>query len=135
VVLSLATRESKILIPGGSNPRYAPTGHIVYGVGRTLRAVGFDLETLEVTSDPVPVLEGLITKSSGAANFGVSQSGSLVYIASPASDVERTLVWVDRDGREEALAAEPRTYAVPRISPDGSRIAIEVRDQENDIWI
>ena len=135
VVLSLATGESKILIPGGSNPRYVPTGHIVYGVGGTLRAVGFDLATLEVTGDPAPVLEGVMTKSSGAANFGVSQSGSLVYIAGDESNVERTLVWVNREGREEALAAEPRAYASPRVSPDGSRIAIEVRDQEQDIWI
>jgi serine/threonine-protein kinase len=42
---------------------------------------------------------------------------------------------VDRDGREEALAAEPRAYAYPRISPDGGRLALDVRDQENDIWI
>ncbi len=56
-VLSLATEEVKVLIPGGSNPRYAATGHIVYAVGGTLRTVGFDVERLEVTSDPVPVLQ------------------------------------------------------------------------------
>ena len=25
--------------------------------------------------------------------------------------------------------------APPRISPDGTRVALDVRDQENDIWI
>ncbi len=134
-VLSFDSRETKVLVPGGSNPRYAPTGHIVYGVGGTLRAVPFDLERLEVTGDPVPVLEGVMTKSTGAANFGISQSGSLVYIAGPASGVERTLVWVERDGNEEALAAEPRACTYPRVSPDGTRLALDVRDQENDIWI
>ena len=44
-------------------------------------------------------------------------------------------VWVHRDGREEALAAEPRSYTLPSISPDGSRVALGVRDQEIDIWI
>ena len=135
-VLSLATRESKILIPGGSNPRYAPTGHIVYGVGGTLRAVSFDLERLEVTSDPVPVLDGVVTKASGAADYAISQNGSLVYVGGSArGGVERTLVWVDREGREEALAAPPRAYAYPRMSPDGSRLALDVRDRETDIWI
>ena len=135
-VLSLDSGETKILIPGGSNPRYAPTGHIAYGVGGTLRAVGFDLKNLEVTSDPIPVLDGVITKSSGAANFGMSQSGSLAYVAGPErSGVVRTLVWVDREGREEALAAEPRTYHHPRVSPDGTRLALDVDDQELDIWI
>jgi serine/threonine-protein kinase len=135
-VLSLVTGEIEVLVPGGSNPRYAPTGHIVYGVGGTLRAAGFDLERLDVTSDPIPVLEGVITKGSGAADFGISLDGSLVYIAGdPQGGQKRTLAWVDRDGREEALAAEPRAYTYPRISPDGSRLALDVRDQENDIWI
>ena len=135
-VLSLDSVETKVLVPGGSNPRYARTGHIVYGIRGTLRAVGFDLERLEVTSDPVPVLDGVITKNSGAANFAISQSGSLVYMAGPhGANVERTLVWVDREGREEPIAAEPRAYTYPRISPDGTRLAVDVRDSENDIWI
>ena len=134
-VLSLATGEFTTLISGGSNPRYAPTGHIVYGVGGSLRAVGFDLDKLEVTSDPVPVLDGVVIKSTGAADFNISQSGSLVYVAGSAEAEQRTLVWVDREGREEALAAEPRAYVNPRISPDGSQVALDVRDQERDIWI
>ena len=135
-VLSLASGESKILIPGGSNPRYAPTGHIVYGVGGTLRAVGFDLERLEVTGDPVPVLEGVATKNSGAANFGMSQSGFLAYITGAAGyGATYTLVWVDREGREEALAAEPRPYRDPRVSPDGTRLAVVALDQDIDTWI
>ena len=133
-VLSLATGDVKILLPGGSNPRYMPTGHIVYGVGGTLRAVGFDIERLEVTSEPVPVLEDVLTKSTGAASFGVSQTGSLVYLAGAAGNIERTLVWVDREGRETALPAEPRAYRYPRISPDGTRLALDVSDQQQDIW-
>ena len=135
-VLSLDSGETKVLIPGGSNPRYARTGHIVYGVGGTLRAVGFDLDDLEVTTDPIPVLDGVITKSTGAANFGMSQSGFLAYVAGPQQGVvERTLVWVDRAGREEALAAGPRLYRYPRVSPDGTRLALALEDQEIDIWI
>ena len=57
-------------------------------------------------------------------------------ITGPAGvDVERTLVWVDREGREQPLAAGPRGYVNPRVSPDGTRIALSVRDQENDIWM
>jgi len=47
----------------------------------------------------------------------------------------RTLVWVDREGREAPLKAPPRAYVYPRLSPDGTRVALEIRDQENDIWI
>jgi serine/threonine-protein kinase len=44
-------------------------------------------------------------------------------------------VWVNRQGREEPINAPPRAYAFPRLSPDGTRVALDVRDQENDIWI
>ena len=136
-VLDLASREQKILIPGGSNPLYALTGHIIYGVDGTLRAVPFDLDRLEVTGEPVPVLEGVMTDASGAIEFSLSANGSLVYVAGdPQGGVVRSLVWVDRQGREEPVAAAPpRTYTYPRISPDGTRVALDVRDQENDVWI
>jgi serine/threonine-protein kinase len=135
-VLDLQTGAQKVLVRGGSYPRYAPTGHIVYGIAGTLRAVAFDLDRLEVRSDPVSVLQRVLTKASGAASFSVAQDGSLVYVA---ADVEgsapRTLVWVDRQGREEAINAPPRAYLSPRISPDGTRVAVDAYDQAQDIWI
>jgi len=136
-VLDLATREQKVLIRGGSNPLYALTGHIIYGVDGTLWAVPFDLDQLEVTGEPLPVLEGVMSADSGAVEFSLSLDGSLVYAAGePQSGVARSLVWVDREGQEEPVTAvPPRTYNYPRISPDGTRVALEVRDQEEDIWI
>ena len=65
-VLDLTTREQKILIRGGSHARYVPTGHLVYGVAGTLRAVAFDLRRLEVVGTPVPVLEQVMTTPLGA---------------------------------------------------------------------
>ena len=32
-------------------------------------------------------------------------------------------------------SAAPRAYTIPRLSPDGSRVALDIRDQENDIWV
>ncbi|HSC28680.1 MAG TPA: protein kinase, partial [Vicinamibacterales bacterium] len=134
-LLDLERREHTILIPGGSYPRYAASGHIVYGVSGALRAVGFDLQRRRVTTSSIPVLDNVVTKSSGAADFALARDGSLVYIRGAAADAKRTLVWVDRDGQEEPIEAPPRPYSYPRISPDGSRVALDVRDLENDIWI
>jgi serine/threonine-protein kinase len=98
--------------------------------------VAFDLARLEVRSDPAPVLQRVVTKPSGAASFGVAQDGSLVYLSRDIQGaVERTLVWVDRQGREESLNAPPRAYTNPRISPDGTKVALGVGDQDNDIWV
>jgi Tol biopolymer transport system component len=45
------------------------------------------------------------------------------------------LVWVDRQGREEPIAVEPRAYASPRISADGTRVALEIREGEPSVWL
>jgi Tol biopolymer transport system component len=63
-----------------------------------------------------------------------------VYVDAPGTTssglgADRTLVWVDRAGREEPLAAPPRAYMHPRLSPDGTRIAISLSDQEQDMWM
>ena len=137
-VLNLRTKEQKVLIQGGSYPRFVTTGHIVYGVGGALRAIAFDPVRLEVHGDPIPVLDGVDTTATGGASFSVAQNGSLVYLqgsAEAGGETQRTLVWVDRGGREEAIAAPPRAYVYPRVSPDGTRVALDVRDQDNDIWV
>ncbi len=135
VVHSLETGERKVLIESGKDARYVPTGHLVYVLDGTLLAVPFDVDKLEVTGGPVPMAEGVMTAPVlAAAQFSVSDTGALVYVTGSALAV-RTVVWVDRDGREEALAAEPRAYVYPRISPDGGRLAVFLPDQEHDIWI
>ena len=135
VVHSLETGERKVLIESGKDARYVPTGHVVYVFDGTLLAVPFDVDKLEVTGGPIPMAEGVMTAPALAtAQFSVSDTGALVYVTGSALAV-RTVVWVDRDGREEALAAEPRAYVYPRISPDGGRLAVFLPDQENDIWI
>ncbi len=135
-LLDLDTGDQRVLIPGGSHPRYVSSGHIVYGIDGTLRAVGFDLDRLEVTTNPVPVLDGVVTRNSGAADFGLSRDGSLIYVpGADAGAAAAGLVWVDRDGTEEALPAPSRAYRTPRISPDGTRVALGVRDEEDDVWV
>jgi serine/threonine-protein kinase len=134
-VLDLESGTHRAIIPGGSHASYAPSGHLVYGYSGTLRAVGFDLDTLVPRGNPVPVLDRVITKITGPANFALSSSGVLAYTSGDAAaNVERVLVWVDRKGGEEVLPAPKRAYTYPRISPDGTKVALDIRDQENDIW-
>jgi eukaryotic-like serine/threonine-protein kinase len=59
-----------------------------------------------------------------------------VYLPADAqTEPPRSLVWVNRQGREELINAPLRAYSVPRLSPDGLRVALQIIDQENDIWI
>ena len=135
-VLDLATGEQKVLLAGGSNPHYASTGHIVYGVDGTLRAVPFDLNRLELTGDPISVLEGVMSHAGGAVQFSLSADGSLVYgAAGPPGGAQRTLVWVDRQGREEPLALSPAPYQTVRLSPDGTRVVTDISGENPDLWV
>ena len=136
-VLDLRTGTQKILVRGGSQAQYVPSGHLVYAAAGTLRAVAFDLNRLEVIGTPIPVLPQVVTLPNGTAEFDVARDGTLVYVPGGAAAAPaRTLVWVDRQGREEAIKAAPaRAYASPRLSPDGTRVALDIRDQENDIWV
>ena len=79
-VLDLTTGAQKMLLRGGSAPRYLPSGHLVYGAAGSLRAVAFDLDRLEVRGTPVTVVPQLLTTPTGAADFDVASDGTLVYV-------------------------------------------------------
>ena len=134
--LSLRSREVTRLPLNGSDPIYSPTGHIVYVVSDgTLRAVGFDLDRLELTStNPVPVLENVNTGfGRRTGNFGLAANGSLVYLSGDSQAAQRTLVWVDREGREELIGAEPGDHRGLRLAPDGERAALVMRDGDGNV--
>jgi len=144
VVQSIASGKRKTLIHGGSDARYLPSGHLVYAVAGTVRAVAFDLKRLEVVSRPAPVLEGVgrsrfgpLTRT-GSAHFSASESGSIVYLPGPASPTTslQNLAYVNRDGAIESLKLTPAGYEFPRISPDGKQVAVGINDGTNaNIWI
>jgi eukaryotic-like serine/threonine-protein kinase len=135
-VLDLSTGTQKVLLRGGSQAYYVPSGHLVYVAAGTLRAVTFNLKRLEATGTAISVLSQVTTLQTGTAEFDIARNGTLVYVAGGAGAMARTLAWVDRQGREEEIKAVPaRPYSSPRLSPDGTRVALDIRDQENDIWV
>ncbi len=135
-VLSLETGKMDVLLDGGTNARYSPTGHIVFGRAGALLAVPFDLKRLERTGDPVTVVEGLLMESGGAAHFTLSDDGSLAYVPGGMLIPDRRLVWVNRQGEVEPLPAEPREYMHPSLSPNGQQVAVTIREGSNyDVWV
>jgi serine/threonine-protein kinase len=107
VVRSLKSWKRKVLF-AGDNARYFPTGHIVYALGNNLFAVPFDLDRFEVFGGPIPMVEGVWRSGIGAApQYAISESGTLVYVpgtTDTAALPQRTVVWVDQNGKEEPLA-------------------------------
>ncbi|MEX2080003.1 MAG: hypothetical protein WEC33_00160, partial [Dehalococcoidia bacterium] len=134
-LLDLKTGEQRILVRGGTQPEYM-AGHLIYATGGSLRALRFDVERRETTGDAVPLEQGVSSGTTGAVSYAVSRQGHLVYVSgSAASAAARTLVWVDRQGREEPILAPAAAYTMARISPTGDRLALSSRDGEQDIWV
>ena len=136
IVQSLKSGERKELFAGDS-ARYLPTGHIVYAVENDLFVSAFDLDRLEAIGGPVPLVKGVL-RAGGPPQYDVSDSGTLIYITgTSATTPESTLVWVDRKGKEERIAAKPDAYLNPKMSPDGAQLALTVYRMGNqaDVWI
>jgi len=128
--------ERRNLVPGGTSPHYAASGHLVYAQAGNLMAAPFDPQGLRPTGSAVPVLEGVLQATIGAAQYGISATGSLVYVPGAAQAAARQLVWVSRDGTEQTLGAASHPYSFPRISPDGRRLAVTINEQqESHIWL
>jgi eukaryotic-like serine/threonine-protein kinase len=135
-LLSLDTRKWSVLIRGGTFPRYVKTGHILYGSAGALRAIAFDLDTLTTRGDPVQIVNGLVIKESGAADFSTSDNGTLVYVPGRSTTMATSLAWVDRTGKVVPMAVEPRQYRSVTLSPDGRQAAFSIEEQGNAaIWI
>jgi len=136
-VLDLQTGTRTILVRGGSHAHYVATGHLIYQSAGTLQAIGFDLAQLETRGQPVPVLPVVMTTATGGVDAVIGDDGTLAYVSGGSATgtaAPRTLVWVDRQGRETPIAAPSHAYVYPRLSPDGTRIAVSAADQEMDLW-
>ena len=136
-VYDFDTGEQRILLPGTS-PVFVD-GRMVFWRDGSLWAVEFDADRLEILGTATRVMEGVRRGafSLGLASFSLGADGTLVYVpVTQRADQQRSLVWVDRDGTEERLAAEPHSYDGVQLSPDGTHVAFTIREQANsDVWI
>jgi eukaryotic-like serine/threonine-protein kinase len=134
-----AGEPSRELIAGGSNARYA-NGHIVYLREGTLVAHAFDAERLELSGEPVPLVEDVQIAGAGstgvAGAFSLSDTGLLAYQTGFA--VRSELAWFDRSGARLTTLGDQADYADVSLSPDDSRVAVSILDLSlgsRDVWL
>ena len=132
----LKTSTRKTIIDGGMSAAYLSSGHIVFAKGGKLMAVPFNLQRREVTGTAFEVQDGvMMSRNTGAAHYGLSKRGDLVYVPGSIEGGRRTLVWVDRSGRPQPISLPPASYLYPRISPDGSTLAVEIEGPNHDFYV
>ena len=134
VARSLVTGTQTVLAEGAADAKYAPSGHIVYARMGALLVQRFDAKRLEVTGEPVGIVDdvmqdvnnGFQIGNSGAAQFTISRSGTLAYLVGGVSpDGLYTPVWVDRDdGAEKVLNVSGQQLGLRlRLSPNQQRVS------------
>jgi serine/threonine-protein kinase len=137
--LNLETGERKVLVRGGTYPRWANSGHLLYVREGTLYAVPMDPDTMELEGSPGPVIENLTTNESayGTAHYSVSDTGKLVYMEGSAVSAGYSIVAVDRAGAVSPLIEDLGVYWTPSFSPDGRYLAFDIADSSGngDIWV
>src|SRR6266542_1323901 len=141
---TLDSKERRSLLRVNSNVVFAPSaprgdrGHILFSHERTLLAQPFDAKRLRLSGEAFPVGEQVqYFGNFGLGVFTASDNGILAYQASGAGGMSQ-LVWLDRAGKQLEVLGPPADYLRPRISRDGRRVAVDVRDPQtgqSDIWI
>ena len=137
VVETPSERTRKIVHRGGYFGRYLPSGHLIYVSGGMLFAADFDLERLEMTGPPVPVIHGVeATTGTGAVQLAVSANGTLAYLPGGERTIESPIMWMDESGRTTPLRETASDWSNPSFSPDGNRLAMDVVTATGrpDVW-
>jgi len=136
VAQSLETGKRKTVIKGGYYARYAPSGHLLYVNQGTLFAVPFDVNRLELSGQPIPMVANVATNpNTGGAQLDFSQTGTLVYLPGKAA-AGVSIYWMDQAGKMTPLLQAKGDYISPRFSPDGKRLALEIKNAAaSDVWI
>lgn len=114
--------RAESVVGTGSNAAYVPSGHLVFSADGRLQAVAFDLAQRRVVGEPATIAEGLRAALQAAADFAVSDNGTLAYVTGSAAGVAGSLSWVDRGGRAMPVGSG-RQATEPRLSPDGRLLA------------
>ncbi len=135
--VDLKTGERKVLHRGGAYGRWAPSGHLVYIRENTLFAMPFDIDRMEATGSPSPMVQGVTTNSgNGGSQISFSRTGTLAYVSGVIGVPEYPVLRMDRQGVVSPLWEAPGTYACPKLSPDGRKLAMTVlRDGNWDVWV
>jgi serine/threonine-protein kinase len=113
----------------GASPRYVSTGHLVFGSDDgVLMALPFDLGSRQVLGEPVPVVSHVRIEAgyAGFAEFALADDGTLVYVPG-VNQLYGHIAYVGQGGRFDTLPFPRGLYTQPRLSPDGTRIAVHSR--------
>ena len=131
-VYDFAADSARLLIPQAMGVWYSPTGHVLYTArDGGLLAAAFDVTTLSLQSEAIPIIDGVLP-----GGFTLAPNGTALYTLDPSATTPSQLMWVDRQGRTEPFDSTWQgRFDYPALSPDGRSLAVSQRDKAIDLWI
>jgi serine/threonine-protein kinase len=135
-LLDLVSRSSKTLVHGGYAARFVAPDHLIYARAGALYRVRFDPKTGSTSGDPVKIVgDALMESILDISQAAVSSNGVLVFLAGSDLSIGRP-AWIDRAGKVAYLDGMPeRVYGVVDLSPDDNRLAAEISDVRDFVWV
>jgi Tol biopolymer transport system component len=140
--VSLANGKVTDLGVVGTAPRYSVPDHVIYAdMSGRLWSIPFSAGKRKVTGDRTLLAEAVQVGTSGAADVAVA-GGTIVYSerasVPPRSGGERyAMAIVDSTGTVKLVSSQRERFFVPRVSPDGARVAVSIiggNTRVSDIW-
>jgi len=111
------------------------SGWLLVGRSGTLVAQRLDPASGKLLGEAVQVADNLqVDDNTSSSVFSVSQNGLLVYLRGSGKG-SMYHAWVDATGKHFAQASETGVYGATRISPDGTKFASQVYEQNGGINI
>ncbi|MGA7576450.1 MAG: protein kinase [Terriglobales bacterium] len=135
---SLEGKERKLVVLCHSNFGYDAQNLFYADDQRQLVSLAFDASSASVSGSATAIANGVgFQPSTYWAAFAVAPSGTLIYNTGVGA-AQSALTWIDRSGKELGRIGDPAILANPTLSPDGTRVALDISDQKAnnvDIWI
>ncbi len=137
-VSSLEGKERKLVVLCHSSFAYDAHNLFYADEQRQLVSIAFDASAATVSGSTTVVANAIgFQPSTYWSAFAVAQNGTLIYNTDVGA-VQSALTWMDRSGKELGRIGDPAIMANPMLSPDGSRVVLDISDQKAnnvDIWI
>jgi serine/threonine-protein kinase len=124
-VADIPSGKHRVILEDAMYARYATPGYVLYvTTNKALMVVPFDQNSMKLAGEPATLTEGMRLGLLGSADLAVSATGTLIY-ATGAAEGKQELVWVTRDGKEQAVDPDWAAFylGTPTLSPDGKSIA------------
>jgi len=134
---ALDSKERKLLLRNDSNAIYAAPGYLLFVRDNTLMAQRFNPRNLALEVDAKPLADHVAVNTDIYRGIlTASANGELLYQHGAAGGGSQ-LVWYDASGKPgEPVLPETADYYWPRLSPDGSKLAVAIETNGlADIWV